>query len=125
MSVRSIRAVVASSAAVLVVVLILSGIPGLGSAGTAPGPGTRAGDLILKVGGQDEMKTRNLLPSSANDVWTSDVIYRVYDSVLQGDPVIDQPLAYVAKGVDVNQDSTFNIGEYNQWRKDVSTDALN
>ncbi len=50
-----VRGIVASFIVSLVVLLILSGIPGLGSASTATAPGTRAGELTLKVGGQDEM----------------------------------------------------------------------
>ena len=77
----------------------------------------RAGDLLtLKVGGQDEMKTRNPLPAIANDVWTSDALYRVYDTVLLQDPLTAGPLAYIAKGVDFNEDGTFSPStEYNVW----------
>ncbi|TLZ53350.1 MAG: ABC transporter substrate-binding protein [Methanobacteriota archaeon] len=121
-----VQAVAASAVVGLVVMLVLSGIPQASFAGTANTPtGTRAGQYTLKVGGQDEMKTRNPLPAIANDVWTSDVQYRVYDSVLQGDPKIDQPLAYIAKGVDVNENGIFEAAEYNTWRKDAAKDQLN
>src|SRR3972149_7541162 len=91
----------------LVAVLVLSGIPGL-SAARAPAKGEpRATGLDLIVGGQDEMKTRNLLPSIANDVWTVDVIFRAYDGVIQGHPTEDRPLAWIAKGVDFAEDGTF------------------
>src|SRR3972149_1798923 len=96
----------------VVALLVLSGIPGLSAAYTPAKGETRATGLDLIVGGQDEMKTRNLLPSIANDVWTSDVICRVYDSVIQGHPTEDRPLAWIAKGVDFDEDGTFEASEY-------------
>src|SRR5438093_1107575 len=69
---------------------------------------TRAGEpVIYTVGGQDQMKTRNWLPSIANDVWTSDVLGRVYDTVGQTDPVTDALVPYIIKGVDDNGDENF------------------
>ncbi|MEK6852214.1 MAG: ABC transporter substrate-binding protein, partial [Candidatus Thermoplasmatota archaeon] len=100
----------------LVALLVLSGIPGLSAAYT-PNPGTRQAELILKVGGQDEMKTNNLLPAIANDVWTSDVHYRAYSGILLGHPVLDQPMAYIAKGVDYDEDDTFEPSEYDTWKE--------
>lgn len=71
-------------------------------------------DLI--VGGQDEMKTRNLLPAIASDVWTSDVLLRTYESVVLPHPTIDRPLAWIAKGVDFDEDGIFEPStEYDVW----------
>ncbi len=110
-----LRGIVASFVVCLVALLIVSAIP-VSLAGTASAPGTRQADLILKVGGQDEMKTRNLLPSAANDVWTSDVHYRAYHSVLLGNPDLDKPMAYIAKGVDYNENGIFEPAtEYDVW----------
>ena len=109
-----LRGIVASFIVCLVALLILSGIPGPAAAYT-PQSETRQTELILKVGGQDEMKTLNLLPSSANDVWTSDVHYRAYHSILLGHWVLDKPMAYVAKGVDYDEDGTFEASEYDTW----------
>jgi len=115
MRMASVRGIAACGIVGLVALLVLSGIPGLSEAYTPP-VGTRAGELILKVGGQDEMKGRNPLPPTANDVWTSDVHYRIFDTILQGDPQTSQPMAYIAKGVDFNEDGTFSPStEYNVW----------
>ncbi len=67
--------------------------------------------LIFTVGGQDQMKTRNYLPAIANDVWTSDVLGRVYDTVGQTDPITDAIVPYIIKGVDANNDSSFARSE--------------
>jgi len=69
----------------------------------------------LSVGGQDEMKTRNLLPAVANDVWTSDVIFRVYDNVLKSHPTTKELVAYILKGVDADGDGTFQREEYGKF----------
>jgi ABC-type transport system substrate-binding protein len=67
--------------------------------------------LIFTVGGQDQMKTRNFLPAVANDVWTSDVLGRVYDTVGQTDPNTDALVPYIIKGVDANGDTNFERNE--------------
>ena len=73
--------------------------------------------LILKVGAPDEMRTRNPLPATANDVWTHDVLDRVYDRPLQERPD-GTLLAYVAKGVDYDEDGTFEpASEYDTWKE--------
>jgi len=112
MRIGRMKGLFASVIVCLVALLVLSGIPGLSAAYTPAKGETRATGLDLIVGGQDEMKTRNLLPSIANDVWTSDVIFRVYDSMIQGHPTEDRPLAWIAKGVDFDEDGTFEASEY-------------
>ena len=72
---------------------------------------TRAGTTIYTVGGQDQMKTRNWLPAVANDVWTSDVLGRVYDTVGQTHPVTDALVPYIIKGVDDDGDGGFQRSE--------------
>ena len=84
---------------------------------------TRAAQLIYTVGGQDQMKTRNWLPSVANDVWTSDVLGRVYDTVGQTHPVTDELVPYIIKGVDVNGDANFNRTEKAVFLKGVCRPA--
>src|SRR3989304_4357921 len=93
----------------LVALLVLSGIPGLSAAYTPAKGETRATGLDLIVGGQDEMKTRNLWPSIANDVWTVDVIFRAYDGVIQGHPTEDRPLAWIAKGGDFDPATEYDV----------------
>ena len=106
----------------LVVLVVLSGIPGLSAAYTPSGNETRQTDLILRVGGQDEPKTRNWLPPIANDVWTSDVVFRAYDSFLQGHPETGDVMAYIAKGVDFDEDGMFEPStEYNVWGEQSTT----
>ncbi len=97
-------------AAFLAAVLILSAI-----AAVAPQP-VHAQDpsLVLKVGVREEMKTRNILPPIANDVFTLDVLTRVYDRPLKSLPG-GTLVAYVAKGVDLDEDGTFEASEYNAW----------
>src|SRR3972149_322491 len=112
MRIGRMKGLFASVIVCLVALLVLSGIPGLSAAYTPAKGETRATGLDLIVGGQDEMKTRNLLPSIANDVWTSDVIFRVYDSMIQGHPTEDRPLAWIAKGVAFAEDGTFEATEY-------------
>ena len=82
-------------------------------------PDARATDhLVLRVGGQDEMKTRNLLPSIANDVWTADVLFRVYEGVLLTHPTAGRPMAWIAKGVDFDEDGIFEPAtEYDAWEE--------
>ncbi len=78
---------------------------------SAGATGTRAGTLTFTVGGQDQMKTLNYLPAIANDVWTSDVLDRVYDTVGQTDPNTDALVPYILKGIDVNGDGNFERTE--------------
>jgi len=76
--------------------------------------------LVLKVGAPDEMRTRNPLPATANNVWTHDVLDRVYDRPLQERPD-GTLLAYVAKGVDYDEDGTFEpASEYDTWKEHPS-----
>ena len=110
-----LRGIMASVIVGLVALLVLSGIPGLSAAYT-PKTGTRQLENFLKVGGQDEMKTRNLLPSIANDVWTSDVHYRAYGFPLLSNPKLDQPMAYIGKGTDFDENGMFSPAtEYDKW----------
>ncbi len=84
---------------------------------------TRAGEVIYTVGGQDQMKTRNWLPAIANDVWTSDVLGRVYDTVGQTHPVTDELVPYIIKGVDVDGNSNFERTEKAKFLKGVCQPA--
>lgn len=106
---------------IVVAMLIVSGIPGLSAAYTPAKGETRQTGQELLVGGQDEMKTRNLLPAVANDVWTSDVHYRAYDSVIQPHPTVDRPMAWIAKGVDYDEDGVFESSEYDVWAEQSSS----
>lgn len=76
--------------------------------------------LTLRVGAQDDMKTRNIL--DARDIWTSDVLSTVYGSVGLEDPATREPVPYLLKGVDADEDGFFNLDEYGTFRKEVGTD---
>src|SRR3989449_2306280 len=106
---KPLRVAIVLSAVALVAIMLA--VPWYSSTASAiDNTGTRA-QVIYTVGGQDQMKTRNWLPSIANDVWTSDVLGRVYDSVGQTDPVTDELKPYIIKGVDVNGNENFERGE--------------
>src|SRR6266568_60125 len=95
---------------VILAILLLSILP------TLSPPVSAGGDLVLRVGGKDEMKTRNPLPATANDVWTSDVLDRVYEgpTKMSADGTV---LPYIAKGVDANEDGVFERSEYGVWQE--------
>ncbi len=98
----------------VLIALTFSSVAGLVAArslpasGPTPAPPEPLGPLTLLVGQVSEMKTRNLLPSVANDVPTSDVLFRVYETVLLTDPVTADLLPYIVKGVDYNEDGVFD-----------------
>src|SRR2546427_8271305 len=102
--------VVIALAAVAVVALMLA-VPFYATTASAINE-TRAGETITyTVGGQDQMKTRNWLPAIANDVWTSDVLGRVYDTVGQTHPTTDALVPYIIKGIDANANGRFELSE--------------
>jgi len=64
------------------------------------------------------MLTRNVLSVLAATPSTEDVLLRVYDSVVLPHPTQDRVIAYIAKGIDVDEDGWFEPStEYNQWRE--------
>jgi len=77
--------------------------------GSAPGS---AGDeaTILRVGQLGQIVTRNPLPLIATDVWTRDVLERVYDRPVKEDG--SGTLPYIAKGVDADEDGQFETSEH-------------
>lgn len=107
---------VAIALAVVALVGILLAVPFYATTALASGD-TKQGELIFTVGGQDQMKTRNWLPAIANDVWTSDVLGRVYDTVGQTHPVTDALVPYIIKGVDDDGDGTFQRSEKGDFLK--------
>ena len=113
---KPIRVAIALAAVALVAIMLAAPLHAV----TASAVGaTRAGQVIYTVGGQDQMKTRNWLPAIANDVWTSDVLGRVYDTVGQTDPVTDQLVPYIIKGIDANGDGRFERSEKGIFLKGV------
>ena len=92
-------------------VLVMGAVP-IGA--LAEEEGTRA-DLILRVGAQDDTKTRNYF--GATDVWTSNVLGPVYEGVGQEDPITELPIPYLLKGIDADGDGTFELEEYGVYRR--------
>jgi len=90
----------------------------------AMGDGPMVGPAILKVGGQDKMKTRNPLPAIANDIWTRDVLDRVYDTLGRVAPETEALLPYIIKGIDANEDGVFQANEYGVFTKNPGTNPL-
>lgn len=107
-------------AVILVFSMILGGLPAR-TLGDGPG----AGPFILVVGEQDKMKTRNPLPALADDIWTRDVLDRVYDSLGKFMPDIGNLVPYIVKGVDYDENGVFDVGEYGTFAKAPTTDLLN
>ncbi|MFQ6107090.1 MAG: ABC transporter substrate-binding protein [Thermoplasmata archaeon] len=79
-------------------------------------------DLILNVGAQDDMKTRNIL--GATDVWTSNVLGPVYGGVGQENPDTEEPIPYLLKGVDADGSGAFDLDEYGVYTKEAGTNPL-
>jgi len=73
--------------------------------------------LTLRVGAQDDMKTRNIL--GARDIWTENVLRPVYGSVGLEDAATQGPLPYLLKGVDSDGDGVFDLDEYGIYKKEV------
>jgi ABC-type transport system substrate-binding protein len=90
----------------------------------SPEPPEPATPLTLSVGQVGEMSTRNLLPGLANTVPTSAVLFRIYDSVLLSHPVTAEPLPYIVKGTDYDEDGLFDLSEYGMFRESGVTTPL-
>ncbi|MEE9488888.1 MAG: hypothetical protein V3V91_00415, partial [Thermoplasmata archaeon] len=77
-------------------------------------PGTRQ-ELILRVGAQDDMKSRNIL--AINDVWSKNVLFPLYSTVALFAPETEELMPYVLKGIDADDDGTFEQTEYGEFSK--------
>jgi len=107
-------------ALVISFLIVLSGI-----AADVSGNQTKGDPFILVVGEQDKMETRNLLPAMAGDVWTQDVLDRVYDTIGKALPETKELVPYILKGVDANDDGIFEENEYGEFAKQDGGDQLN
>ncbi|MCJ2564235.1 MAG: ABC transporter substrate-binding protein [Candidatus Thermoplasmatota archaeon] len=72
-------------------------------------------DLILRIGAQDELKSRNIL--AIGDVWSTNVLGPIYESVGQVDPTTENPVPYNLLGIDANEDGVFEESEYGVYTK--------
>ena len=102
-------------------ILVVSGIPAITQGSTDYGIRPTGGPSILVVGGQDKMKTRNPLPALADDVWTHDVLDRVYDTVGKSIPETGELGPYILKGIDANENGVFDTNEYGIFTKNLGT----
>jgi len=118
---KKIGGVSAVLSVIVVSVLVMGMVP---TGALADGEGTRA-ELILRVGAQDDTKTRNYLGyAHSPDVWTSNVLAPVYEGVGQEDPATEDPIPYLLKGIDADEDGTFDLDEYGTYKKEEGTDPL-
>ncbi len=83
--------------------------------------GTRQ-EFVLRIGAQDDIETKNFFGNALSpDVWTANVLGPLTDGVLQADPDTDQQLPYVARGVDFDEDGTFERDEVGVFGKQAGT----
>ncbi len=75
-------------------------------------------DLILRIGAQDDMKSRNIL--AVSDVWSSNVLGPIYEGVGQVDPDTEEPIPYNLLGIDANDNGVFDLSEYGVYRKEAN-----
>ena len=92
--------------------ILVAGIPILSRA-----DGTRGEPVVLEVGGMYDEPFLNPLPAIANEVWTHDILNRVYDTIGKALPQGDTLVPYILKGVDADDDGFFETSE--QDRKSV------
>ncbi len=105
----------------IVILLVLSGLPTV-----SPEDGTRGNEpVFLMVGQLDSMRTKNPLPSIADNVWTQDIFDLVYDTVGKISPGNESIVPYIVKGVDADDDGVFEREEYGVFSKEDGTDQLN
>jgi ABC-type transport system substrate-binding protein len=78
--------------------------------------------LILRIGAQDDMKSRNIL--AVSDVWSSNVLAPIYEGVGQVDPATEEPVPYNLLGIDADESGVFDLDEYGIYRKEPGTDQL-
>ncbi|MCK4455891.1 MAG: hypothetical protein KAU99_06040, partial [Thermoplasmata archaeon] len=75
-------------------------------------------DLILRIGAQDDMKSRNFL--AVSDVWSSNVLGPIYEGVGQVDPDTEEPIPYNLLGIDADDNGVFELEEYGVYRKEAN-----
>ncbi len=102
------KAIVSAVSFFVIFALVVSTFPAY-----VAGDSTRQEEVILRIGSQDEPKTRNVLASG--DVWTMNVLGPVYDSVTQLDAETEELKAYILKGTDLNGNGEFDSNEYEQF----------
>ncbi|MFQ5870908.1 MAG: ABC transporter substrate-binding protein [Candidatus Geothermarchaeales archaeon] len=74
----------------------------------------QAEPFILRVGVQDETKTRNLIAVDfmVTDVWTADVLGPTIEGTIQTNPETQELVPYVMVGTDLDGDGNFTDNEF-------------
>ncbi|MFQ5910557.1 MAG: ABC transporter substrate-binding protein, partial [Thermoplasmata archaeon] len=91
----------------------------IGLAGAATGSYSEIGsrdELVLRVGVNDDMKTRNYL--RILDKWTMATLDPIYDTVAKFEKETEEPLPYIVLGVDADDSGVFDLKEYGTFEKE-------
>ncbi|MFQ6129047.1 MAG: ABC transporter substrate-binding protein [Thermoplasmata archaeon] len=76
-------------------------------------------ETVLRVGAQDDTKSRNFLAIS--DVWSRNVLFPIYSTVALFAPETEELLPYVLKGIDTDDDGIFEQTEYGEFQKQADS----
>jgi ABC-type transport system substrate-binding protein len=117
-----IRPVTRKRATALTIMMAFTLLAFAGAVSQVAVAGETRQDLILKIGAQDDMKSRNILAIS--DVWSTNVLGPIYESVGQVDPLTEEPVPYNLLGIDANENGVFDLSEYGEYRKELGTNQL-
>ncbi|MCK4367273.1 MAG: ABC transporter substrate-binding protein [Thermoplasmata archaeon] len=79
-------------------------------------------EVVLRVGIYNDMKTTNYL--SCSDIWTALILDPVYDRVGRVNQATQEPVPYLLKGIDADEDGVFELGEYGVYKKKAGTNQL-
>jgi len=107
--------------AILVLALVGSIFALPGAQVVAPAK-AQAGDFILNVGVQDEMKTRNMVRFMyfTGDVWTADALNPVSESTVQTHPETQDVIPYIMVGTDADGDLALDAAEIGRFAPEAA-----
>jgi ABC-type transport system substrate-binding protein len=117
-----IRPVTRKRAIALTIMMAFTLLAFAGAVSQVATAGDTRQDLVLKIGAQDDMKSRNIL--AINDVWSTNVLGPIYEGVGQVDPLTEEPVPYNLLGIDANENGVFDLSEYGVYRKETGTNQL-
>ncbi len=101
-----------------VAILLLAGIS---SVDVAEGGRTRS-EQTLRVAVRSDTATGNVLAST--DMWTRNALFPVYGTVGLFLPETDEPVPYILKGIDANDNGVFESDEYGVFGKETGANPL-
>ncbi len=79
-------------------------------------------ELVLQIAVRDDPSSYNVLAS--RDDWTRNALFPVYSSVGLYDPGNWEPIPYILKGIDTDDDGVFDQDEYGVFLKEEGADPL-